>query len=133
MDPKFFWINIFSDQNCFLTNKFLDSEYSPKLFWIKIFLQKFCLYPSFLFNLSYFLEQKFFWINFFFCNGSSSQTPGLPKLNTLDLSLVSLSLCAKFQTLSSIISSRFWCGSSCSSCSSSSSSCDRGKTKSTPT
>ena len=49
------------------------------------------------------------------------------KVSSVKLHL-DLSLCAKFQTLSSILSGRFWCGCS-SSCSCSS--CDRGKTKST--
>ena len=40
----------------------------------------------------------------------SSQTLGLPKLNTIDLSLVSLRLGAKILTFSSILSGRFWRG-----------------------
>ena len=101
---KFFGPKIFSNPKFFSDQKIFGLRIFPQIFWIKNFV----FIRSFLFNLSYFLDQKFFWINFFFCNRSSSQTPGLPKLNTLDLSLVSLSLCAKFQTLSSILSGRFW-------------------------
>ena len=74
-DPKFIWIKYFSDQNFFWPTNFWTQNITPIFFGPNFFCKHFVFTWIFLFNLSYVLDQKFF-------NGSSSQTPGLPKLDT---------------------------------------------------
>ena len=90
--PKSFWTQNFEPKNFFLPWMSLDQHFLDKTFFVKV-----CFY-SISFNSTFFMfiifGQKVLLDHFFFSSGTFSQTPGLPQLDTLDLSLISISLCA---------------------------------------